>query len=41
MCVQHVPSPVAVAKKKIEHLYTGPMDSDLADTMVDCDQEVY
>ncbi|XP_071803355.1 116 kDa U5 small nuclear ribonucleoprotein component-like isoform X2 [Asterias amurensis] len=39
MCVKHIPSPVAVAKKKIEHLYTGPMDSDLADTMVECDPE--
>ncbi|XP_033639605.1 116 kDa U5 small nuclear ribonucleoprotein component-like [Asterias rubens] len=39
MCVKHIPSPVAIAKKKIEHLYTGPMDSDLADTMVECDPE--
>ncbi|XP_077977947.1 116 kDa U5 small nuclear ribonucleoprotein component-like [Glandiceps talaboti] len=39
MCVQHVKSPVQYAKTKIEHLYTGPLDTDLADTMVDCDQE--
>ncbi len=24
---QHVPSPVAAAKHKVERLYTGPMDS--------------
>ncbi|XP_038044733.1 116 kDa U5 small nuclear ribonucleoprotein component-like [Patiria miniata] len=39
MCVEHVPSPVAAAKMKIEHLYTGPMDSDLVDTMMECDPE--
>ncbi|XP_022109822.1 116 kDa U5 small nuclear ribonucleoprotein component-like [Acanthaster planci] len=39
MCVDHVPSPVAAAKMKIEHLYTGPVDSDLVDTMIECDPE--
>ena len=40
MCVDHVPSPVAAAKMKVENLYTGPMDSDLVDTMIECDPEV-
>ena len=40
MCVQHIPSPADNAKSKVEHCYTGPMDSDLGDYMVDCDSEV-
>ncbi|XP_072179851.1 116 kDa U5 small nuclear ribonucleoprotein component-like [Diadema setosum] len=39
MCVQHVPSPADNAKTKVEHCYTGPIDSDLGDSMVDCDPE--
>ncbi|GFN80643.1 116 kda u5 small nuclear ribonucleoprotein component protein [Plakobranchus ocellatus] len=39
MCVEHVPSPVASAKKKVEHIYTGPADSDLAEEMSQCEAE--
>lgn len=39
MCVNHVPSPSANAKAKIEHIYTGPAGSELAEVMADCDPE--
>ncbi|KAI8793337.1 U5 small nuclear ribonucleoprotein component [Biomphalaria glabrata] len=39
MCVDHIPSPVENAKRKIEHIYTGPMDSDLAEEMIQCEAE--
>ncbi|BFY97191.1 hypothetical protein BsWGS_00231 [Bradybaena similaris] len=39
MCVDHIPSPVDNAKKKVEHIYTGPLDSDLAEEMVLCEAE--
>ncbi|KAH9520165.1 U5 small nuclear ribonucleoprotein component [Bulinus truncatus] len=39
MCVDHIPSPVENAKRKIEHIYTGPMDSDLAEEMMQCEAE--
>ncbi|XP_061432438.1 116 kDa U5 small nuclear ribonucleoprotein component [Lethenteron reissneri] len=39
MCVEHVPSPQAGARTKIEHTYTGPLDSELADAMLDCDPD--
>lgn len=40
MCVQHIPSPKVGAKPKIEHTYTGGMDSDLGEAMSDCDPDV-
>ena len=40
MVVDHVKSPAANAQIKIEHVYTGPNDSDLAELMVQCDPEV-
>jgi len=40
MCVQHVPSPQGGAKAKIEHTYTGGLDSDLGETMSECDPDV-
>lgn len=40
MCVQHIPSPEGGAKAKIEHTYTGGLDSDLAETMTECDPDV-
>lgn len=40
MCVQHIPSPKAGAKTKIEHNYTGGVDSDLGEAMSECDPEV-
>ncbi|XP_059160130.1 116 kDa U5 small nuclear ribonucleoprotein component-like [Physella acuta] len=39
MCVEHIPSPVENAKRKIEHIYTGAMDSDLAEEMLQCEAE--
>uniref|UniRef100_A0A8C0DP40 116 kDa U5 small nuclear ribonucleoprotein component n=1 Tax=Balaenoptera musculus TaxID=9771 RepID=A0A8C0DP40_BALMU len=39
MCVQHIPSPKAGAKPKIEHTYTGGVDSDLGEAMSDCDPD--
>ncbi|XP_069669261.1 116 kDa U5 small nuclear ribonucleoprotein component [Periplaneta americana] len=39
MCVQHIPSPVDNAKLKVQHIYTGPLDSDLAEDMCNCDPE--
>lgn len=40
MCVQHIPSPQGGAKNKIEHSYTGGLDSDLAEAMAECDPDV-
>lgn len=40
MCVQHIPSPQGGAKAKIEHSYTGGLDSDLGETMSECDPDV-
>lgn len=40
MCVQHIPSPKAGAKTKIEHTYTGGVDSDLGEAMSECDPDV-
>lgn len=40
MCVQHVPSPQDGAKTKIEHTYTGGLDSELGEVMSECDPEV-
>uniref|UniRef100_A0A3B3ZYG0 Tr-type G domain-containing protein n=1 Tax=Periophthalmus magnuspinnatus TaxID=409849 RepID=A0A3B3ZYG0_9GOBI len=39
MCVQHIPSPQDGAKTKIEHTYTGGLDSDLGETMSECDPD--
>lgn len=39
MCVEHVQSPQGNARSKIEHIYTGPMESDLVDMMVQCDSD--
>ena len=38
MIAAHVPSPVENAKAKVEHVYTGPMDTDRAGDMAECDQ---
>lgn len=40
MCVQHIPSPQEGARAKIEHNYTGGLDSDLGEAMAECDPEV-
>ncbi|XP_047657065.1 116 kDa U5 small nuclear ribonucleoprotein component [Tachysurus fulvidraco] len=39
MCVQHIPSPHRGARAKIEHSYTGGLDSDLAEAMTECDSD--
>ncbi|KAF4533327.1 hypothetical protein B566_EDAN004448 [Ephemera danica] len=39
MCVQHIPSPLDNARNKVEHIYTGPMDSELAENMSSCDPD--
>lgn len=40
MCVHHIPSPQAGARAKIEHSYTGGLDSDLGEAMTECDPDV-
>jgi len=40
MCVTHVPSPQAHAPTKVQHVYTGPTDSVLAQDMAKCDPDV-
>jgi len=37
MCIKKVPSPIENARNKIEHTYTGPMDSPIAEYMMECD----
>ncbi|WVW84568.1 hypothetical protein I302_106602 [Kwoniella bestiolae CBS 10118] len=39
MITEHVPSPIANAETKIRHTYTGPLTSDLSDSMVKCDPQ--
>uniref|UniRef100_A0A7N5ZV13 116 kDa U5 small nuclear ribonucleoprotein component n=1 Tax=Anabas testudineus TaxID=64144 RepID=A0A7N5ZV13_ANATE len=39
MCVQHIPSPQGGARNKIEHTYTGGLDSDLGEAMAECDPD--
>lgn len=40
MCVKHIPSPVVAARNKVEHIYTGPLESTLGEDMVNCDPNV-
>lgn len=37
MIVSNFPSPVKAAKSKIEHIYTGPLNSTLSQSMISCD----
>ncbi|KAL1982303.1 hypothetical protein VTN96DRAFT_1461 [Rasamsonia emersonii] len=39
MVVQHIPSPVEGAQKKLERYYTGPLDTNVARAMAACDQD--
>ncbi|XP_075215166.1 116 kDa U5 small nuclear ribonucleoprotein component [Lycorma delicatula] len=39
MCVKHIPSPADNARTKVEHIYTGPTDTQLAEDMINCDPE--
>ena len=40
MCVEHIPSPAHNAHTKVDHIYTGPLDTDVAQAMHDCNSEV-
>ena len=40
MCVNHILSPQKNAKHKVEHIYTGPMDTELGEAMQECDPDV-
>lgn len=39
MIVEHIPSPVEAAESKIEKYYTGPLDTVVARSMKECDQD--
>ncbi|OBT54965.1 U5 small nuclear ribonucleoprotein component [Pseudogymnoascus sp. 24MN13] len=39
MVVEHIPSPVEGAQKKLQQYYTGPLDSKVAESMAKCDQD--
>ncbi|XP_075894731.1 116 kDa U5 small nuclear ribonucleoprotein component [Nelusetta ayraudi] len=39
MCVQHIASPQEGARNKIEHTYSGGLDSALGEAMAECDPE--
>ncbi|OCF41511.1 U5 small nuclear ribonucleoprotein component [Kwoniella heveanensis CBS 569] len=39
MITQFVPSPVDSAAEKVQHTYTGPLTSDIADSMIKCDSQ--
>ncbi|KAI1366007.1 P-loop containing nucleoside triphosphate hydrolase protein [Xylaria arbuscula] len=39
MVVQHIPSPVEAAGRKLERYYTGPLDTKVAESMKKCDQD--
>lgn len=39
MCLRHVPSPVEGAQRMLEKYYTGPLDTKVARSMLNCDQE--
>lgn len=40
MLAEHIPSPVANARNKVEHIYTGSLESDMAQSMFNCDPDV-
>ncbi|KAL5007165.1 hypothetical protein ScPMuIL_015971 [Solemya velum] len=39
MCVEHIKSPLGNAKTKMEDIYTGPLESDLAEMVSQCDPD--
>nr|CAG4640617.1 EOG090X00RJ [Eulimnadia texana] len=39
MVTQHIPSPSASAHKKIQQIYTGPMESSITEDMINCDPQ--
>ena len=40
MLAEHIPSPVANARNKVAHIYTGSTDTDLGTSMFNCDPDV-
>lgn len=40
MIIQHIPSPIANARNKIEHLYTGSLQEDIVADMNNCNSDV-
>jgi Translation elongation factors (GTPases) len=38
MVIKHIPSPLEAAEKKLERYYTGPLDTKIAESMKNCDQ---
>ncbi|ALC47638.1 CG4849 [Drosophila busckii] len=38
MCVEHIMSPQANAKRKVDHIYTGPKEGDIYRDMISCNQ---
>jgi U5 small nuclear ribonucleoprotein component len=39
MVVDHIPSPVEAAEAKLQRYYTGPLDTEVAKAMKECDQD--
>ncbi|XP_013099723.1 116 kDa U5 small nuclear ribonucleoprotein component [Stomoxys calcitrans] len=38
MCVEHIQSPLDNAKRKVDHIYTGPKEGDMYRDMIECNQ---
>ncbi|KAH8347169.1 hypothetical protein KR059_006083 [Drosophila kikkawai] len=38
MCVEHIKSPLENAKRKVDHIYTGPKEGDIYRDMISCNQ---
>jgi U5 small nuclear ribonucleoprotein component len=39
MVIEHVPSPIEAAEKKLQRYYTGPLDTKVATSMKECNQD--
>nr|XP_046910123.1 116 kDa U5 small nuclear ribonucleoprotein component-like [Dermatophagoides farinae] len=39
ICVNVIPSPIENALKKVQHIWKGPIESPLAESMIECDQK--
>jgi len=40
MCVTHIKSPLENARRKVEQIYTGPLDTEVGDAMFECKADV-
>jgi len=40
MCVTHIPNPKSNAHTKVSHIYTGDIQTPLAQDMIDCNPDV-